>query len=293
MPPPFVSVLTPTYNRRAWFPMAVHCFKHQTYPQDRMEWIILDDSDPDQTVGDLVKDMKNVRYVRHETRLKLGRKRNMLLELAKGDILAHQDDDDYYPPERIAKAVRVLQGNKMVQIVASSMMYMYFISDGAVLSFGPYGPQHATAATFVFKRSLYEESPKFDDDAEKAEEKRFLRNYSFPMHQANPWDTILVMSHNRNTVDKNKLRETPERCKAQDTKVVLKGFLGKDKWALNFIKEKTAEAQKQLASIPRLAPAEETQVSQVVSEPGPTCMPNTSSTASPSATSLDSSLASS
>lgn len=260
---PFVSILTPTYNRRAWFPMAVHCFKHQTYPQDRMEWIIVDDSEPDQRVEDLVKGMKNVRYVKSEERLKLGKKRNMLLELAKGDIMAFQDDDDYYPPQRIGSAVRKLMAKGMQQLVTSSMMYMYFVKDGKVLSFGPYGPNHGTAATFVFKRSLYNESPKFDDEAEKAEEKRFLRDYSFPTVQANPWDTILVMSHTRNTVDKNKLRLMPERTRAQDTGVTLKAFLGKDKWAYKFIMDRTAEAEKEFAEQARSAPAQESVAQEV------------------------------
>ncbi len=40
---PFVSVITPTYNRRCFIPAAIECYKHQTYPKERMEWIILDD----------------------------------------------------------------------------------------------------------------------------------------------------------------------------------------------------------------------------------------------------------
>jgi glycosyltransferase involved in cell wall biosynthesis len=40
---PFVSVLTPTYNRRRFIPSLIECYKAQEYPKDRMEWIILDD----------------------------------------------------------------------------------------------------------------------------------------------------------------------------------------------------------------------------------------------------------
>ena len=37
---PFVSVITPTYNRRTFIPRLIDCFVHQTYPKDRMEWMI-------------------------------------------------------------------------------------------------------------------------------------------------------------------------------------------------------------------------------------------------------------
>ena len=40
---PFVSVCTPTYNRRPFFTTIFECFKNQDYPMSRIEWIIVDD----------------------------------------------------------------------------------------------------------------------------------------------------------------------------------------------------------------------------------------------------------
>ena len=40
---PLVSICTPTYNRRPFIPSMIKCFAHQTYPRDRIEWIIIDD----------------------------------------------------------------------------------------------------------------------------------------------------------------------------------------------------------------------------------------------------------
>ena len=54
---PFVSVLTPTYNRGKFIPYLIKCFLAQDYPQERMEWIIIDDgSSP---VGEYFKDIPN------------------------------------------------------------------------------------------------------------------------------------------------------------------------------------------------------------------------------------------
>ena len=40
---PFVSVCTPTYNRRPFINTMIKCFNHQDYPKDKLEWIIIDD----------------------------------------------------------------------------------------------------------------------------------------------------------------------------------------------------------------------------------------------------------
>ena len=50
---PFVSVCTPTYNRRVFLPQLIKCFQAQTYPKELMEWIVIDDSDD--SVEDLFK----------------------------------------------------------------------------------------------------------------------------------------------------------------------------------------------------------------------------------------------
>jgi glycosyltransferase involved in cell wall biosynthesis len=251
---PFVSILTPTYNRRERFPIAIHCFKHQTYPQDRMEWIILDDSDEGQDVEELVKNsgIKNVKYIREHTKLLVGAKRNKLIDLAKGDILAFQDDDDYYPAERIRRAVYLLDSYRKhdVNIVGSSLMHIYFCRDSKIVAVGPYGPSHATAATWVFRRKLLDIADRFDDDADKAEEKKFLRGFSIPMVQMNSFDTILVMSHQQNTVDKNKLRLIPDMCKMEDRTSTVKMFTHKDKAGLKFIMDQTAKIQQYLKENP-------------------------------------------
>ncbi len=40
---PFVSICTPTFNRRPFFESIIKCINHQTYPKDKMEWVIIDD----------------------------------------------------------------------------------------------------------------------------------------------------------------------------------------------------------------------------------------------------------
>ena len=55
---PFVSVCTPTYNRRPFIEQMIRCFDHQDYPKDKLEWIIIDDSSDDSS-SEIVEKIAN------------------------------------------------------------------------------------------------------------------------------------------------------------------------------------------------------------------------------------------
>ena len=188
---PFVSICTPTFNRRPFIPSLIKCINLQDYPKNKFEWIVIDDGTD--KVEDLFKDVENVNYTYCEEKLSLGKKRNMLHKLSKGDIIVYIDDDDYYPPNRISHAVEKLQKNPNVMIAGSSELYIYFEDIKSIYQFGPYHNNHATAATFAFKKELLEDSS-FNDEACIAEEKHFLKDYTLPIIQLDPLKTILVFS---------------------------------------------------------------------------------------------------
>jgi hypothetical protein len=73
--------------------------------------------------------------------------------------------------------------------------------------FGPYGPNHATAATFAFKKELLKIT-RFSETASLAEEKHFLKDYTIPFVQLDPKKSILVFSHIHNSFDKKELLKT-------------------------------------------------------------------------------------
>lgn len=198
---PFVSICTPTFNRRPFIPIAIKCFEHQNYPKDKMEWIIVDDGTD--KIEDLVSHIPQVRYLKYDNKLTLGQKRNICNDSAKGDIIIYMDDDDYYPPERVKHAVDTLRDSKAL-CAGSSKMYIHFKHIDKMLQFGPYGPNHATAATFAFKKELLKIT-RFDEESSVAEEKKFLKDYTVPFVQLDSEKTILVFSHNHNSFDKKEL----------------------------------------------------------------------------------------
>ena len=203
---PMVSVCTPTFNRRPFIQAMLECFRNQTYPKDRMEWIIVDDgTDP---INDLIDAAKipQIRYFREERKMALGEKRNYMHSKVKGTIVVYMDDDDYYPPERVSHAVDMLQANREALCAGASEIYVYFKHIHTMYQSGPYGPNHATAGTFAFRVELLK-NHRYDDHAALAEEKNFLKDYTVPFVQLDPLKTILVFSHNHNTFDKKRLLE--------------------------------------------------------------------------------------
>jgi len=205
---PFVSVLTPTYNRRKFIPSLIQCYRSQEYPKDRMEWIILDDGQ--ETSKDLfdtlAADLPNIRYIKLEKKENIGTKRNLLNQLAKGDILVSMDDDDWYHPERVSHVVKRFQVNPSVELAGSSELYIYYTDTEKIYKLGPYGPRHATNGTLAV-RSSYAKTHQYDEYVTFAEERSFLEEYVHPMIQLDPMKVMLVMSHSENTFDKDQLRK--------------------------------------------------------------------------------------
>ena len=202
---PFVSVCMPTYNRRPFIPFILKSFESQTYPISKMELIIIDDGTD--LIEDLVSHLPYVKYVKYNQKMTLGKKRNLSHEFAKGDVFVYMDDDDYYPPERVSHVVETLQQNPKVLCVGSSQMYIYFNEIKKMYQFGPYGPNHATAATFGFRRELLRKTCYLETSC-LSEEKHFLKNYTIPFAQLDPRKTILVFAHGQNTFDKRDLIRT-------------------------------------------------------------------------------------
>lgn len=198
---PFVSICTPTFNRRPFIPFAIKCFEHQNYPRDKMEWIIVDDGTD--KIEDLVAHLPYVKYFRYDEKMTLGKKRNLINSKATGDIIVYMDDDDYYPPDRVKHAVEKLKDSKAL-CAGSSAMFIYFKHISKMFLFGPYGPNHATAATFAFKKELLNVT-KFDEESSVAEERKFLKDYTIPFVQLESSKSILVFSHTQNSFDKKEL----------------------------------------------------------------------------------------
>jgi len=199
----------------------IKCFEQQTYPKDRIEWIIVDDGTD--SIVDLVTHIKQVKYTYYKEKMLLGRKRNLMHNKCSGDIIIYMDDDDYYPPERISHAVKTLQDNPSFLIAGCSEMYVYFDSRQKMYRCGPYKDYHSTAATFAFRKELLKETS-YNNENALAEERHFLKNYTIPLKQLDSLKSIIVFSHNHNSLNKEKLLDNLELTKTVETNLKIDDY---------------------------------------------------------------------
>ena len=205
---PLVSICTITFNRHEFLKVLKNHINNQDYPITNIEWIIVDDSDSSIEEKILKDNNLKIKYIYLTQRKPIGVKRNIANRKSSGEIIVYMDDDDYYPPCRVSHAIDMLLKHPKALCAGSSEIYIYFKHINQMIQFGPYGPNHATAGTFAFRRELLKEH-KYEDHAALAEEKAFLKNYTVPFVQLEPKKVILVFSHIHNTFDKKKLLDNP------------------------------------------------------------------------------------
>src|SRR5437867_149441 len=120
MPAPLVSCIMPTRNRRAFVKQAIAYFRRQDYPN--AELIVVDDGED--AVADLVPQDDTIRYVRRgPPAMTIGAKRNLAIELSRGELIAHWDDDDWMAPNRLSVQVSALLDHDAEICGGRSLLY--------------------------------------------------------------------------------------------------------------------------------------------------------------------------
>lgn len=101
-----VSVIIPTYNRVGLLGRSIQSVLSQTYTN--LELLIIDDCSSDNT-GAFVKGLSDerIRYHRNEHNMGLAGAKNVGASLAKGELLAFQDDDDEWLPDKLMRLMEV------------------------------------------------------------------------------------------------------------------------------------------------------------------------------------------
>ena len=180
---PHISIVTPTHNRRELFSIAVRNFEEFIYPKDKIEWIIVDDSSEEHTIVDLVPKDKRIHFFelrdpnsKEVTKLTIAQKRNIGASKAKGEIILHMDDDDYYPPESILARVKVLMKYKKdgIKCVGCTEIGTYNLMENKS-SMSSDGPISFSEASMAYYRDFWVERA-FNNHQLRAEHKDFMEN---------------------------------------------------------------------------------------------------------------------
>jgi glycosyltransferase involved in cell wall biosynthesis len=202
---PTVSVVTPTYNRGHIFDIAVFNWNNFSYPTNKIEWIILDDS-PEESRALMRKKLPMDSRVKYYTTKRIdciGRKRNKVNSLAKGDIIVHMDDDDYYPPDSIINRVSSLLTYDKQCVGSHQVSCINVLDDTSFKTSG--GPKDNTVVTaeasLAYYRSFWEMG-KFDENCTHEECKLFLRDRVKEYIDLDGAFTMIAITHSTNMSDR-------------------------------------------------------------------------------------------
>jgi len=108
-PPPFVSIIVPTFNRAALLPITLDSLLAQDYPADRFEIIVANNASTDRTAHLLEEYCARDPRIRYLTERRQGvhYARNSAALVAKGEILYFTDDDMKADKDLLKELVKV------------------------------------------------------------------------------------------------------------------------------------------------------------------------------------------
>jgi hypothetical protein len=197
---PDVSILCITRDRRVFMPLLKYSYMIQSYPEDKLELVIVDDGAD--SIEDTLIGVPNVKYVRCDPGLTISQKRNLAAKNAMYDILVNMDDDDVYPNNSVLQRVAMLLMEPMKQCGFCTTIPCYDITKFA--SFMNVPPTHlpmserVSEATLVFTKQFWEDRP-FEDSVHIGEGNAFIRGREHMCREISPQEVIVSLIHSKNT----------------------------------------------------------------------------------------------
>jgi hypothetical protein len=197
---PDVSIITLTKDRRPFIALAKYCYLLQTYPEDKMEWVIVDDGDD--PIEDTLIGIPNVTYIKCDPGMTISAKRNLGVQKAAYDILVHADDDDVYPENTVLHRVAMMMKEPARECAFCTTIPCYDITKYS--SFMNVPPmilpmsERVSEATLIYTRKFWEEN-KFDETVKVGEGDAFIRGREQMCRELSPQEVIVSLIHPKNT----------------------------------------------------------------------------------------------
>jgi len=219
---PPISIITPTYNRKALIDIAFHNLLSTDYPKEKIEWIIVEDCDgfsKETMATDKIINFQvlcptiSVRYIPLEGRVSIGEKRNIGITHASHSIILFMDDDDHYPITSFRRRVAWLtKGNK--DIVCCTTLPLYDLKSAtSAVSVPPFHlplSQRISEATLTFKKSVWESRP--FSDVSIAEGESWIDGRESDVLEIAPQQIIVAFSHGANQSSRIVPNNTKQSC---------------------------------------------------------------------------------
>jgi hypothetical protein len=232
---PPVSIVTVTRNRKHLFDMPIRNFTRFEYPSDRLEWVIVDDSDlPDQNLIDLLPNDSRIKYLRvvrknrHQMNQKrkksnddrlvqretvflnrgenlpldIGRKRNLGVRHASHDFICMMDDDDYYYPLSIYSRIAIMLSYPEYSCVGVTDLDVYDIDRHSCARFQS---PHLSEASMAFVRQFWIERPFPEQEHTLGEGYPFTRGRRHRLVKMPSCFNLIAITHGGNFTGRRRL----------------------------------------------------------------------------------------
>ncbi len=221
---PYIAVVTPTKNRRQYLEFQVEQMKEQTYPIDRITWIITDSSDSIDISWKEIETMyPNIKYELLSPYTTLGLSRNIGLNIAtslypRPEYILFMDDDDIVHKDRLIESVIAMKNNPTYNIGGCSNVFVFLVNGQNLVEIGSlreksnYTIHHALEPTLIVKYE-YILHHFFDDNDARGLLPPFLNYWQEPILELDPRKTCLIIGHDTNTFDKYQIIKDENKFK--------------------------------------------------------------------------------
>lgn len=204
---PPISIITLVHNRPKFVDNACLNLLHTDYPRDKIEWVVVDDSDPDQSASHTIIQFEQklapgtIKYIPLPRKRSIGFKRNLGVEKASHDIILMMDDDDHYPLTSFRRRVAyLLKGRRPYDCAVCTTIAMYDLQKGvSAVNVPPFSlslGERCSEATLTFRKSFWKERP--FSDTNMAEGESFLEGRIKQVVEMPPQQIIVALTHGKN-----------------------------------------------------------------------------------------------
>ncbi len=206
---PPISIVTLMYNRRKFVDLAFHNLLLTDYPKDKIEWIVVEDSDKveEQASDKIMKFGRECQpmcltYIPLEKKTPIGEKRNIACKRAQHDIILMMDDDDHYPvPSFRYRVAWLLKHPSQPKCTVATTIACYDLLKGtSAVNTPPFTlglKERVSEATLTFYKKFWEQQQFPSENMSEGD--GFLQGREKEVLELQPQQIIVAMSHSNNS----------------------------------------------------------------------------------------------
>jgi glycosyltransferase involved in cell wall biosynthesis len=215
---PYVSINMPIYNRSKWLPLIQLNITQIDYPKEKVEFVILDDSEGDllfenaSEVNNFQKDIQPVtlKYVKDKNRKSIGAKRNKLCKLSTHNLIACMDSDDLYFPSYLKYSINELKQNGLSCVGTAEMLFCFPKDNFKLTMIKCKANRQIHEASLVYTKKHFRSTGGFDINGVGEGHKMFDFIRQKNIKQLSVFNIMCCLCHDENTCNKDQFKKAPK-----------------------------------------------------------------------------------